>query len=179
LKILAVFDSLLRLFALVQDLTYNGKIYWYWPAVSGRIFGPYANHNHYAGLMEMLAPIPLAMALTDRARRHEQMLWIVAGILMGATIFVCGSRGGMIAFAVEMMFLAGLLVTRRSPRTAWALCAICLGIGALVFWIDDGRVLKQLDTLRPRSRNVAVTSRLAIARDVPRMVRDRPIAGWA
>jgi len=128
--------------------------------------------------MEMLAPIPLAMALTDRARQHKQMLWIVAGILMGATIFVCGSRGGMIAFAVEMMFLAGLFVARRSPRTAWALCVICLVIGALVFWIDDGGVLKQLDSLRDPLTNAAVASRLAIARDSLRMVRDRPIAGW-
>src|SRR6266436_551927 len=167
-----------RLYALVQDLTPNGKIFWYWPAVSGRIFGPYANHSHCAGLMEMLAPIPLAMALTDRARRHQQMLWIAAGILMGATIFVCGSRGGMIAFAAEMMFLAGLFVARSSPRTAWALCAICLVIGAFVFWIDDGRVLKQLDSLRDPLTNAAVTSRLAIARDSLRMVRDRPIAGW-
>jgi len=178
LTILVAFGFLVALFALVQDLTSNGKIYWFWPAVSGRIFGPYANHSHYAGLMEMLAPIPLAMALTDRARRHQEMLWVVAGILMGGTIFVCGSRGGMIAFAVEMAFLGGLLIARRSPRTALSLCAICLVIGAFVFWIDDGRILKRLDSLRDPLTNVAVASRLTIARDSLRMVRDRPIAGW-
>src|SRR6266480_534406 len=178
LTILAAFGFMVALFALVQDLTSNGNIYWFWPAVSGRIFGPYANHSHYAGLMEMLAPIPLAMALTDRARRHQQMLWIIAGILMGATIFVCDSRGGMIAFAVEMVFLAGLFIARRSPRTAWALCAICLVIGAFVFWIDDGKVLKQLDSLRDPLTDADVASRLTIARDSLRMARDRPIAGW-
>src|SRR5437667_41217 len=56
LTILAAFGFIVALFALVQDLTSNGKIYWFWPAVSGRIFGPYANHSHYAGLMEMLTP---------------------------------------------------------------------------------------------------------------------------
>src|SRR6266550_1789336 len=178
LTILAVFGFIVALFALVQDLTSNGKIYWFWPAVSGRIFGPYANHSHYAGLMEMLTPIALAMALTDGARRHHQLLWVVAGILMGATIFVSGSRGGIIAFAVEMVFLAGLFIARRSPRTAWALCAICLVIGAFVFWIDDGRVLKQLDSLRDPLTDADVASRLTIARDSLRMVRDRPIAGW-
>jgi O-antigen ligase len=178
LTILAAFGFIVALFALVQDLASNGKIYWFWPAVSGRIFGPYANHSHYAGLMEMLAPIPLAMALTDCARRHQQMLWIIAGILMGATIFVCDSRGGMIAFAVEMVFLAGLFVARRSPRTAGALCAICLVIGAFVFWIDGGRVLEQVDSLRDPLTNADVGSRLTIARDSLRMVLDRPIAGW-
>jgi len=51
-------------------------------------------------------------------------------------------------------------------------------IGALVFWIDDGGVLKQLDSLRDPLTNAAVASRLAIARDALRMVRNRPIAGW-
>ena len=176
--ILAAFGFVVALFALVQDLTSNGKIYWLWPAVSGRIFGPYANHSHYAGLMEMLTPIPLAMALTDGVRRQQQVLWTVAGILMGATIFVCGSRGGMIAFAAEMVFLAGVFVTRRSRQTAWALCAICLVIGAFVFWIDDGRVLKQLDSLRDPLTNADVASRLTIARDSLRMIRDRPLVGW-
>ena len=129
-------------------------------------------------LMEMLTPIPLAMALTEGAKRHRQLLWMVVGILMGATIFVCGSRGGMIAFAVEMVFLAGLFIARRSPRTAWALCAICLVIGAFVFWIDDGRVLKQLDSFCPTVADADVTGRLTIARDSLRMLRERPIIGW-
>src|SRR6267143_494694 len=145
LTILAVFGFIVALFALVQYLTYNGKIYWFWPAVTSS-FGPYVNHSHYAGLMEMLTPIALATALTDNARRYRQVLWMVAGILMAATIFVCGSRGGMIAFGVQMVFLAGLFVTRRSRRTAWTLFATCLVIGVFVSWIDDGRVMKRLDS---------------------------------
>jgi O-antigen ligase len=177
LTILAAFGFMVALFALVQYLTYEGKIYWFWAAMP-HSFGPYFDHSHYAGLMEMLTPIPLALALTEGAKRHQQLLWIVAGSLMGATIFVCGSRGGMIAFAIEMVFLAGLFVTRRSPRMAWVLCAICLIIGAFVFWIDDGRVLKQLDSLRDPLTNSDVASRLTIAKDSLRMVRDRPLVGW-
>jgi O-antigen ligase len=171
---LASFGFIVALFALVQYLAYNGKIYWVWAALPNS-FGPYIDHSHYAGLMEMLTPIPLAMALTDDAKRHRQLLWMVAGTLMAATIFICGSRGGMIAFAVQIMFFAGLFVTRRSSRTAWTLLAICLAIGTFVFWMDSGRVLKQLGSMWDRS---SVTSRLEVARDVPRMLRLRPIAGW-
>jgi len=39
-------------------------------------------------------------------------------------------------------------------------------------------VLKQLDSLRDPLTNDSVVSRLAIAGDLLRMVRDRPIAGW-
>jgi O-antigen ligase len=177
LTILAAFGFIVALFALVQYLAYNGKIYWVWPALPNS-FGPYVDNSHYAGLMEMLTPLPLAMALTDDAGRHRQLLWMVTGILMAATIFVCGSRGGMIAFAVQMVFLAGLFVSRRNRRTAWTVFATCLGIGAFVFWVDNGRVLRQLDSLRDPLTNADVTSRLEVARDLPRMVRPRPIAGW-
>jgi O-antigen ligase len=97
---------------------------------------------------------------------------------MAATIFLSASRGGMVAFVSEVVFFSGLLLTRRSWRSAWPVLAICLAIGAFVFWIDDGRVLHQLDSLRDPVTNSAVISRFDIAKDIPRMVRERPIAGW-
>ena len=51
------------------------KLYWIrTPRFGGWIYGPYVNHNHYAGLMEMLAPIPLIFALTRRARGPRKAL---------------------------------------------------------------------------------------------------------
>src|SRR5205807_1441514 len=102
----------------------------------------------------------------------------VPGILMAATIFVCGSRGGMIAFAVQMVVLAGFFVARNSRRRAWALIAICLLIGVFVLWIDNGTLLKRLDRLRDPLTDADVTGRLTIARDSLWMVRDRPLIGW-
>jgi O-antigen ligase len=178
LTILACFGFIVALFAIIQDLTYNGKIYWFWPAVSGRIFGPYANNSHYAGMMEMLTPIALALALTNSAKRHEQLLWMIFGTLMAATIFICGSRGGMIAFFTESVFLAGLFIRRRSQQTAAVLVVMCVIIAAFTFWIGNGKVLNQIDSLRNPLTNTDVTSRITIARDSLRMVRDRPFIGW-
>src|ERR1700676_2001553 len=164
LTILAAFGFIVALFALVQYLTYDGKIYWFWPSMPSS-FGPYANYSHYAGLMEMLTPIPLAMALTDGTKRHQQLLWMVAGMLMAATIFISGSRGGMLAFSVQMMFLAGFFIVRRSRRAAWTLFALCLLTGSLALWIDDGRMLKRIDSLREPLTNTTAATRLTIARD--------------
>src|SRR6202790_2441318 len=177
LTILAAFGFIVALFALVQYLTYDGKIYWFWPSLPSS-FGPYANYSHYAGLMEMLTPIPLAMALTDGTKRHQQLIWMVAGMLMAATIFISGSRGGMLAFSVQMMFLAGFFIVRRSRRTAWTLFSLCLLTGSLALWIDDGRMMKRIDSLREPLTNTTAATRLTIARDSLRMVADRPIAGW-
>ena len=49
----------------LKQLTSNGKIFWtHSPRFHGlgAIYGSYVNRNHYAGLMEMLVPIPLVVA---------------------------------------------------------------------------------------------------------------------
>src|SRR5580692_10794017 len=52
-------------FALVQELTPNGKIFWvHSPHFhGGSIYGSYVNHDHYAGLMEMLVPLPFVASM--------------------------------------------------------------------------------------------------------------------
>jgi hypothetical protein len=60
--IMIIFGGLYAFFALAQQLTYNGKVFWtHTPRFHGlgAIYGSYVNRNHYAGLMEMLTPIPL------------------------------------------------------------------------------------------------------------------------
>jgi hypothetical protein len=68
----------MAMFALLQSLSSPDKLYWFrTPRSGGWIYGPYVNHNHYAGLMEMLFPIPLVFAFTRFARGRER--WLAAG----------------------------------------------------------------------------------------------------
>jgi len=67
---------LVSMFGLVQLLTWNGKIYWVRrvPSLSGTgpsAFGPFVNHDHFAGYVEMAIPTALSFAfwLMDRRRR--------------------------------------------------------------------------------------------------------------
>ena len=59
---LVVYTFLLALFAIFQFFSSQGLIYWMVKS-PGWTFGPYVNHNHYAGLMEMLIPLSVASAL--------------------------------------------------------------------------------------------------------------------
>src|SRR5215471_10692589 len=69
--ILAVYGCVIAGFALLQGVSPNGKLYWVrQPRLGGWIYGPYVNHNHYAGLMELLVPIPLVISLSHLA--HEK-----------------------------------------------------------------------------------------------------------
>ena len=77
--------------------------------------------------MEMLVPIPLVISMGHLFRGGKRALVAFCAVLMASTIFLSGSRGGMIAFVLEIVLFAALtLVQRRNPRVALGLVALCV-----------------------------------------------------
>jgi len=178
---LSVYGSALALFALVQSLISNGKLYWLrTPRFGGWIYGPYVNHNHYAGLMEMLVPIPLVFALTNYARGPRKRLAALAAAIMATTIFLSGSRGGMLAFTVEMCVLATILIKRRTTqRAAWALGVFMVIVVGLLIWLGGGELTQRLASIDTETRKeLSGGMRVAIDRDGLRMFAHKPVLGW-
>jgi len=75
LKAVIVVGFVVSVFGLVQLLTWNDKIYWVRkiPNVSATTptaFGPFVNHDHFAGYVEMIIPLALCLAfwLVERDR---------------------------------------------------------------------------------------------------------------
>ena len=55
-----VFGFLVAIFGILQQLTFNGKLYWFREMRYGGIpFGPYVNRNHFAGFIELVIPVAL------------------------------------------------------------------------------------------------------------------------
>ena len=103
---LVIYGLAMALFALVQHVSWNGKFYWLRPnTVSATPFGPFVNHNHFAGYMEMLIPLPIAMILTRAVRGEMRLLAGFAAVAMGIAAITSLSRGGMISLAAEMVFI--------------------------------------------------------------------------
>src|SRR6266404_1819156 len=67
---LVIYGMAMALFALVQHLAWNGRFYWLRPTEATSPFGPFVNHNHFAGYMELLIPVPIGLIIT-RAVRPE------------------------------------------------------------------------------------------------------------
>lgn len=171
-------------FALFQGLTSNGKLYWLRaPSHGGWIYGPYVNHNHYAGLMEMLVPIPLVFSLTSYAKAGMRKMAVLASAVMATTIFLSGSRGGMVAFFCEVIALGCILIWRRSGnrrsfsnRLTFALFAI-LSL-SLVGWIGGRAAIDRFINVQLASREITDGMRVKIDQDMLEMFRHRPILGW-
>jgi O-antigen ligase len=171
--VMTVFGALYAFFALAQELTSNGKIFWlYAPRFHGSIYGSYVNHDHYAGLMEMLVPIPFVLTMGHLLKGGKRVLVGFCAVLMASTIFLSGSRGGMIAFVLEMVLFAALtFANKRSPRAALGSVAVCVPILVLLTFLGKWQVLGRLGDLDPGIR-------LDITKDSLRMFSHRPIWGW-
>ena len=176
--VLAIFGGLVALFAVVQDLTSEGLLYWVRrPRFGGEIFGPYVNRNHYAGLMEMLTPFPLLLALNRRFNTPQRTLFGAMGLLMAASVVLSGSRAGTAAIFAELILLGVLLVTdeRRSLSFTSAAAFLFVLVGVL-YWLDASSALQRWTFLRPEHE--ATVGRWAITRDAWHMFLEKPLLGF-
>ena len=168
--------------ALLQGLGSNTKLYWLRaPRGYAWIYGPYVNHNHYAGLMEMLFPIPLVFSLTRYARGGLRRLAVLASAVMATTIFLSGSRGGVLAFICEIIVLLIALIRQqsRSPfrgRLAFASFAVLLI--SLFAWIGTHHVTDRFTNVQSAKHEITQGLRMQIDRDLLKMFPHRPLLGW-
>jgi O-antigen ligase len=104
---LIFFGLALSIFGLIQRFTWNGKYYWVIEpsAPPPTPFGPFVNHNHFAGYIEMIAPIPVALILRRAVRGELAILYGFAAAMMGLAVVMSLSRGGMISLVAGLMFV--------------------------------------------------------------------------
>lgn len=178
-EVITVYGAGVAIFALIQSLTSNGKIYWVRrvPAFSG-IYGPYANHNHYAGLMEMLLPVPLVAALSQRLPNSRRALAAIAAAIMASTIFLSGSRAGMLVFLLQMMFLISFLIWQKRRKATLLLLFFASAV-VLLIMAGASDLPDRLASIHPEAAHeLAGGTRLAIDRDCLRMFAAKPLLGW-
>ena len=169
---------LVALFAVIQDLTSKGEIYWLVPVRGASfIYGPYVNHNHYAGIMELLAPFPLVLSMMEELTPPKRVLLAFAGVFMASTIFLSLSRGGMTAFGFEVVFLAAVLWWKNASRRSAAIFAtVCLLILTFLLWMGGKSLVQRFVSFK--TDEASYHTRLQIARDSLPMIKARPLMGW-
>ncbi len=173
----SLYGFAVALFAILQEMTSNHRIYWTLvPEQPGWIFGPYLNHNHYAGLMEMLAPLPLALALNHAFSGAKRFLLGFLALVMAASIFLSQSRGGVAALLLELAALY-VLSRRRRRRIAAPIAIFAAAVLAFLLWFGSDSVWTRLATV-PRGEHIEIGMRLSVVRDGLHMARVRPLLGW-
>jgi len=179
--VVSAYGVALASFALLQGLSPNGKQYWIrTPPFGGWIYGPYANHSHYAGLMEMLVPVPLVFCLTRFAKGRVRAVAAGGAALMASTIFLSGSRGGMVAIVVEFIVLGFILVRLKSgSKSVRGLGYFAVMVVFLLIGVGGVELTQRVATLGSETQHeISGGVRWTINKDGIRMFAKKPILGW-
>jgi len=180
--VLSVAGFLIAAMGIAQYFTADGRLYWTWKLESGgRMFGPYVNRNHFAGLMELWCPLALGMALVPGQRLAQRWFWTAPAVVMGGAVVLSGSRGGTLSLGVAVVAFALLIAGQRAGKRAvlWLLAAMFV-TGGTVVALDRGDLLERYKAvLQPHQFQQEDTSgyRLAAWKDTFTLIRQTPVVG--
>ena len=175
--LVTVYTFALSIFAVLQYFSSHGLIYWTVKVPLATVFGPYVNHNHYAGLMEMLIPLSAGYFLCLPSDKPWRPLIGVAVVVSLVSVLLSGSRGGFISLLAETLILAIFLRLRLWSQVGRRLTlTIALGIIAaalLFFWADRGKISKHLATIAnlPKAPDRVLGGRVPVWLDSLQMTR--------
>lgn len=177
---LVCFGSLTALVAIAQGGTESDKVFWLFPTdTHSALYGPYPNHAHYAGLMEMLLPFALVFGLSFLFQSHAKILLLFAALIMAGSIFLAASFGGILSFGGELVIFAILILRRRrGHRVLLSMLVLVLLLSILVLILQPVTLQGRLEHLQNKSEKADVTSRLAIVRDSIPMILQCPLLGY-
>jgi len=198
-KTILFMGCFLVVFAIIQKMTWNGRIFWVYPVDvdlrnGHRIWASYISYDNFAGYMEMAIPLALGLLLY-RAPRITTLpdapltlkiarfmasenitpysLLFLLVLLLAAALIATFSRGGILAFVFSSLFFAAITRRRRSLKQKTGFLAL---LAAVIFVVA---VVASWDRLEDRFADLEQdhVSRLSIWQDSIGIVRDYPVLG--
>ncbi len=195
LGFIVTLGSAIAFFAILQQFSADGRIYWFRPAPGGSPGGPWININQYAAFVEALCPLALSLFLFYRPRVSEDMTWRerfvtffssarsnlhlflgFAFVLLVFSVFVSLCRGGIITILLSMLLFAVLkwLVQRGSGRVSiWVV--FCLALLA-VSWFGWQPIADEFGKAIGDDWTIQ-DGRTMLYRDTLPMIKDFPVVG--
>ena len=129
--VITVFGFAYAFYAILQSVLSPLKIYGLYEA--GAPFGSFVNRHNFAAYMEMTMALPLGLMFVGVVGRDKRLLYITGIALMGVALLLSGSRGGLVAFLAEVVFLALLTAgMKRRSRLGLRLALAALLLAAIV-----------------------------------------------
>lgn len=195
IRFLIIYGVALALFGLIQNFTWEGRVYGFRVTTAGVGFGPFINRNHFAGYMEMLIPVPVSLIVARVVQKQSWMFYGFAAAIMGLALVMSNSRGGIISLMAGLIFIAvassqlrrnkersrleqnsGASILKRIGAVAAIGAAIFIG----VVWIGAEEVIRRagetIDQVRGNQQESYI-SREWIWKDTWKMVRANPLVG--
>lgn len=172
--------------------------------VPGFGYGQFINNNHFAFLMEMALGLVLGSIVAGRVRLDRLPIYVGLALLLGMSLVISNSRGGILSMLCQLVFIAVLFpsvrpiqepVISNTGARAWAarasgslvvraLLILCLvvTVSVGVVWVGGDPLLGRLEAIpgevstREESQRWG-ERRVDIWRATLRLIKAHPIAG--
>jgi O-antigen ligase len=130
LRWLVLFGFVVAVVSSLQALTTDAVVYWTFETKykGWVVMGPFVYHNQYAAFVELVLPVALYLALTDKAWKW---LYLLAAATLYASVFIAGSRAGFVLTTVELIAVPAVLARSRKLSVAGVASAAAL-LGGMV-----------------------------------------------
>ena len=190
-KVLVVFVAIgfaEGLYGMLSTLT-GLEYIWWTPKIyyKGYSTGTFINRNHFAGHLEMIIPLGLAMLMVLRENISQYpskmalaALWakwltgrqgrlMFYTVTMIAAVMSSGSRAGMFCLLATMVALSIVVVTRKGLRNADSMIALVAGACLIVavLWLGLGKLPD-----RYLKSDTDIETRTAVWKDTLKIVSD-------
>ena len=111
-----IFGAVMSFIGIIQFLTGTDSIYGIRPNNQTSPFASFANKHHFAALMEMMIGLTLSLLYGEATKRDKLLLLIIALVLMGISVVLTGSRGGLISLFGVIGFVTLFNFTNKKPK---------------------------------------------------------------
>ncbi len=174
---LAMLGVALALFGVYQKARFGNVLYGRFQVPSGNPYGPFVNHNHFAGFVEACGLLSLGTAL-GTARRNPSLALLLGGGsgLMGISLVLSHSRGGLIAAGAGVVVLAVLSRREESRGRQWIVSGV-VAVALFVAAFAPARLSERLSTLGNPRQDSSIQFRLDLWSDSTGLFADSPIVG--
>lgn len=182
--------------AIIQKLTSPQAIYWFRPAPpSTSPIGPWVYCNHFAGFMEMIFPLVVALFLFHRPRisyeeplrdrilamftlsgANKHMLFGTGAMLMAVAILLSVSRGGIITLCLALLFFTVYMSRQNGQwRNKWLLVLVTLVL-LIISWLGWDPIMHKFGNIWG-DQGLNTSIRFPVLLDSINMARDYILTG--
>ncbi len=193
---IALYGGLLALSSILQLYLTEDMALWFWyTPENSMVMGPYSNHNHYAGLMEMIFPLVLGLFFFYRPRIGEtsfirgiieilnqekaniHILIGASALLVIVSIFVSLSRGAIISTCLALFVFSFLLLKRKTNRrNSLLIIGVIMVVALTMGWFGWDQVFERFAKMK-NPEGVLYNTRLEFWKDSLQIIKDFFLTG--
>ena len=170
--------SALSLFGLLQYFGLLSRSWWY---PQNFLAATYVNHNHFAGYLELVIPVTLAMLMTARPRSPVlfRLSLITVSTIMIAAFILTESRGAWTSLGISLLVMLDVMFKRegRDKKRVFTLVLLTVALIAIAYFGKD-IISERLETIADTEiSDMSFDSRTKIWQGSIAMIKDNPLIG--